>query len=178
MRLRKSTADGRALVRQIAAWCLHYPDAALRDRLPLLHECLAETPPGAAALLAPVLAHLRDSDPGAAERHYVEVFDTRARRCLYLTWYTDGDTRRRGRSLAELKSRYRSGGFHPPEDELPDYLPMVLEFAARGGQAGERVVAEFRPALHTLHQRLADLGTPYASAVAAVLDTVPAKGKP
>ena len=42
---------------------------------------------------------------------------------LYLTYYTDGDTRRRGASLARLKSLYREHGWQPPEDELPDHLP-------------------------------------------------------
>ena len=42
--------------------------------------------------------------------HYVATFDRRRRCCLYLTWWTDGETRRRGQSLATLKERYRRGG--------------------------------------------------------------------
>ncbi|MCE6999101.1 nitrate reductase molybdenum cofactor assembly chaperone [Saccharothrix sp. S26] len=160
-----------ARVRQVvASHCLHYPDDELRERLPLLRRCLDEVPdPGLAALLD----HLRRTPPVEAARHYVEVFDTDAQRCLYLTWYTDGDTRRRGASLAGLKREYRRHGFVPAAGELPDYLPVLLEFAARTGEV--RPLSGYRPALELLHRNLRDLGTPYASAVATVLATVPVR---
>jgi nitrate reductase molybdenum cofactor assembly chaperone NarJ/NarW len=156
---------------QVAAHCLHYPDAPA-ERLDLLSRCLEEAPD---AGLAAVVDHLRRTPPVEAARHYVEVFDTKADRCLYLTWYTDGDTRRRGASLAALKQRYRRHGFEASDDELPDYLPVLLEFAALTGEPGLRLLSSYRPALELLHRNLLPLGTPYASAVAAVLATVPVR---
>ncbi|NUT54302.1 MAG: nitrate reductase molybdenum cofactor assembly chaperone [Saccharothrix sp.] len=157
------------VLHQVAARCLHYPDD-VRERLPLLRRCLDEVPD---AGLAALVDHLRRTPPVEAARHYVEVFDTEADRCLYLTWYTDGDTRRRGGSLAALKQEYRRHGFALADDELPDYLPVLLEFAALTGDL--RPLSAYRPALRLLHHNLRELGTPYASAVASVLATVPVR---
>ncbi|KOV87960.1 hypothetical protein ADL03_05770 [Nocardia sp. NRRL S-836] len=154
---------------QIASHCLHYPDD-VRDRLPLLRQCLDEAPDQG---LAGLLEHLERTPPVDAARHYVDVFDTKADRCLHLTWYTDGDTRRRGASLAAVKEEYRRHGFRLTDGELPDYLPVLLEFAALTGEPGRRLLARFRPALVLLHRNLIPLGTPYAPAVAAVLAGVP-----
>ncbi|MEV0678767.1 nitrate reductase molybdenum cofactor assembly chaperone [Actinosynnema sp. NPDC050436] len=161
----------RRVLHQVASHCLHYPDE-VRGLLPLLRRCLDEVPaPGVAGLLD----HLERVPPVEAARHYVEVFDTRSDRCLHLTWYTDGDTRRRGGALAAVKQEYRRHGFALADGELPDYLPVLLEFAARTGTPGRRLLAGFRPAVALLHRNLAALGTPYAPVVAAVLDTLPAR---
>ncbi|MEU4745250.1 nitrate reductase molybdenum cofactor assembly chaperone [Actinosynnema sp. NPDC023658] len=156
---------------QVASHCLHYPDD-LRERLPLLRRCLDEVPD---AGLGALLDHLDRTPPVEAARHYVEVFDTKADRCLHLTWYTDGDTRRRGGSLAALKQEYRRHGYSLAEDELPDYLPVLLEFAALTGEPGTRLLAGYRPAIDLLHRNLRPLDTPYAAAVAAVLTAVPVR---
>jgi nitrate reductase delta subunit len=55
------------------------------------------------------------------------VFDFNTRHSPYLTWWLDGDTRRRGASLVELKQAYCAAGLVPGEQELPDFLPVVLE---------------------------------------------------
>ncbi|QQQ79423.1 nitrate reductase molybdenum cofactor assembly chaperone [Saccharothrix sp. 6-C] len=154
---------------QVASHCLHYPDDV---RLPLLRRALEEVPD---AGLSALLDHLARSSAVAAARHYVEVFDTEADRCLHLTWFTDGDTRRRGGSLAALKLEYRRHGFRLDDGELPDYLPVLLEFAALTGEPGQRLLAGFRPALRLLHRNLLAAGTPYAAAVGSVLATVPVR---
>lgn len=156
---------------QAAAHCLSYPDDTLYDRLPLVGRCLADTP-----VMDPLLDFLARHTPLAAARHYVEVFDTVADRCLYLTWYTDGDTRRRGGALAGLKAGYRGHGLRLVGGELPDHLPVLLEFAARTGAPGQRLLAGFRPALELLHTTLTAFDTPYTSALTAVLTTLPHRG--
>lgn len=172
---RRRDAREAAVVRQVAAWCLHYPDDELRERLGLLES--AVTGVRAAEPLLPVLRYLRETPASQAEQHYVEVFDTRPRRALYLTWYVHGDTRLRGGALADLMGRYRARGFRPADGELPDYLPLLLEFTATGGadaaREGERLLSRFRPALELLLRELDKVGTPYAGAVRAVLATVP-----
>lgn len=165
------------LLQRIAAMCLHWPDEQLHTALPLIAEAARELPAPQRDAVAGVVAHLEQAGPVAAGQRYVELFDVRPGRCLYLTWYTDGDTRRRGGSLARLKQVYRDNGFHLNDGELPDYLPVLLEFAALGGDPGQRLLAEFRPALVRLHQALSKIDTAYASLVEAVLTTVPAPRK-
>ncbi|MBW8482850.1 nitrate reductase molybdenum cofactor assembly chaperone [Actinomadura parmotrematis] len=155
-----------ALVWQAASLLLSYPDAALYERRAMLREAVAGEPH-----LARFLDHLDAVALPELAAHYVEVFDLRRRCCLYLTYYTDGDTRRRGESLAALKARYRAAGAELDSRELPDFLPIVLEFAALHG--GGALLTENRPGLELLRMALEDRGSPYALPVRAVCATLP-----
>lgn len=172
---RRADSRARVVIRQVAAWCLHYPDDELAQRLDLLRDCLAELPEQPARQLHGVLEHLEQTPRRDAEQHYIEVFDTSPRRSLYLTWYVHGDTRLRGGALAELAGLYREHGFRVEGGELPDYLPALLEFSATtpARREGERLLSRFRPAIEVLHRKLSELGTPYAAAVQAVLGVEP-----
>lgn len=172
-----------AVIRQVAAWCLHYPDEHLRRNLTLLQQSVGELGDREpAAQLGTTLEYLRRTPAEAAERHYVEVFDTRPRRSLYLTWYVHGDTRLRGGALADLAGLYRMHGYQLRDGELPDYLPALLEFTAtagsRAGRDGERVLQGFRSAIELLLRKLNDIDTPYAGAAHAVLATIPPTERP
>src|SRR5699024_7950613 len=69
----------------------------------------------------------------------VETFDLRRRSCLHLTYYAHGDTRNRGAALLVFSNAYRRAGFVLTEDELPDHLCVVLEFAPRSTPTVGRV---------------------------------------
>jgi nitrate reductase delta subunit len=151
---------------QAASLLLSYPDRELYERRPMLREAAA----GQERLTA-FLDHLDETPLERLAEHYVETFDLRRRCCLYLTFYTDGDTRRRGESLAALKQRYRDAGVELDSRELPDFLPIVLEFAALHG--GVDLLTENRPGLELLRLALLDRGSPYAAPVEAVCATLP-----
>jgi nitrate reductase delta subunit len=96
-------ARDQAVVLQAASICLHYPDAALLDLMPVVRDAVAALPPSLPrARPGAFLDTVAATTPARAAQHYVEVFDTRRRCCLYLTWWTDGETRRRGSALAAL----------------------------------------------------------------------------
>ncbi|GAA1964336.1 nitrate reductase molybdenum cofactor assembly chaperone [Amycolatopsis minnesotensis] len=180
LRKRRAPVDRRtrAIVRQIAGWCLQYPDDAVLGKLVLLQACLDElgtTAPGHDELTR-VLSHLREGEAGELAAHYTEVFDRRPRRTLHLSWFSHGDTRRRGQALADLKAQYRKQGFALAENELPDFLPVVLEFATAA--LDDEVLAGFHAGLNLLRDNLAAHGTPYEHAVAAVLATMPSSEQP
>jgi len=112
--------------------------------------------------------------PTRMAEHYVEVFDTRRRCCLYLTWWSDGETRRRGGALAALKARYRTAGVELDTTELPDFLPAVLEFAATADlAAGLQLLQEHRAGLELLRLALLEAATLYAAPVEAVCALLP-----
>jgi nitrate reductase delta subunit len=106
-------------------------------------------------------------------RAYVETFDFTRRNSLYLTYHTHGDRRQRGIALLRLKQRYAAAGFDMLDGELPDYLPVMLEFAAIAPEdVGLAALAEHRDAIELLRASLRDGSKPYApllDAVAAVL---------
>lgn len=164
-----------ATVLQAASVCLQYPDAALLGLLPTVRRAVEELPPGRPReRLTSFLDTADATEPGRAAQHYVEVFDTRRRCCLYLTWWSDGETRRRGSTLAGLKARYRSAGAEFHGSELPDFLPAVLEFAATADLTGGlALLQEHRAALELLRLALVEAGTPYAAPVEAVCALLP-----
>jgi nitrate reductase delta subunit len=163
-------------VYQVAAWCLGYPDDALLARLPLLRDALREQGGGAVTVGAEqTLAYLESHPLEELQRHYVEVFDLDRRHALYLSYWTDGDTRRRGEVLARFKAVYRASGYLvDTHGELPDYLPLVLEFAAVVDlDAGTALLQEYRASTELLRLELEASGTDYAGLLASVCATLP-----
>lgn len=163
------------LTHQVAACCLDYPTEELLGQLPSLRAAVDQLPPGQQAGLRPLLDHFASTPLEALQRDYVDVFDLAKNRALYLSYWTDGDTRRRGAVLASIKARYRASGWLvDTHGELTDYLPMVLEYAALADPVdGPALLQEYRASLELLKFALRDHGTPYAGALDAVCDTLP-----
>ena len=95
------------LVWQAASLLLAYPDERLADRLRTVDELRACVTGPAADLLARTASALRMSDPMTRATDYVETFDLRRRSTLYLTYWTSGDTRNRGREMHAFAQAYR-----------------------------------------------------------------------
>lgn len=108
------------------------------------------------------------------QRRYVETFDLDRRTSLHLTWYLLGDTRKRGLALLRLKRLYAAGGWPLESDELPDYLPLLLEFATLAPAGyGETLLREHRLALELLRLRLGELESPWACLLDALCASLP-----
>ncbi|MGW2639931.1 nitrate reductase molybdenum cofactor assembly chaperone, partial [Streptomyces sp. NPDC001348] len=154
---------------------LQYPDPELtgaRGDLTTVVEALPATP--GAEHLVRFNGWFAAQDPEALERHYVEMFDLRRRSSLYLTYYLHGDTRRRGMALLTLNQRYKAAGWDTDGGELPDHLPVVLEFAALAGPGGgEAPLRQHRRGLELIHRALTDAGSPYRHVLAALLSLLP-----
>ncbi|EHI11885.1 nitrate reductase molybdenum cofactor assembly chaperone [Mycolicibacterium thermoresistibile] len=156
---------------QCASLLLSYPDA---DSLRMADEMLVHLDGPVAEGLSATAAALRELDPMRAAQLYVDTFDLKRRCTMYLTYWTDGDTRNRGNALLAFAQAYRAAGVEPPARELPDHLPVVLEFAATvDPDGGRRLLTGHRVPIEVLHRALAETASPYASTVAAVLSTLP-----
>jgi len=167
---------GRRLSYRVAGHLLSYPDEAWADPLPRLRSAtdLIVSADVRAGLLAG-LDHVTGTPLAVLQRDYVELFDLSRKHALYLSYWTDGDTRRRGEVLAAFKQRYRASGFLvDTQGELPDYLPLVLEYAAIADpDDGVALLTEYRASIELLKFALRDVATPYAEVVAAVCATLP-----
>jgi len=153
---------------KLASVLLQYPTSALFTGLDELDRAAAGTSPKASReAFAGFLGWLRATDPSAVAEHYVATFDLRRRCALYLTYYRYGDTRKRGMSLLAFKNSYRSAGYVPADQELPDYLPMVLDFAALTPR-GTALLHAHRADLELLRRALHQAQTPYAGLLDAV----------
>ena len=163
------------LVWQAASLLLAYPDDAQGERLNTVEELLDHISGPAAPLLQQTLSALRARNLMTAATDYVETFDMRCRCTMYLTYWTAGDTRNRGREMLVFATAYRDAGVEPPRKEAPDHLPVVLEFAATvNPEVGRRLLTEHRVPIDVLHAALAEAKSPYQHAVAAVCETLPA----
>lgn len=163
-----------ATVRQSASLLLGYPDEVLLARLPLLRAAVAPLPVEFAGPLGRFLDHLETTPLVRQQAEYVETFDLRRRCCLYLTYFTHGDTRKRGMALVQFKHLYSRAGMTLSDDELPDHLAVVLEFTATGDATrGERLLTEYRPGLELIRLALEDRNSPYVAVLQAVCATLP-----
>lgn len=161
-----------SVVFQAAALVLAYPDEALPDRLDVIEDALAGT--DAFALFAPVLDHLRGGPLAELQSYHVQEFDLSRKHALHLSYWTDGDTRRRGEVLAEVKQVYRDSGLLVDTGgELPDYLPMVLEFAVADAERGRDLLQRFRASLELIRLGLTADRLPHAGVLEAICRCLP-----
>lgn len=167
---------GPAIGYKLASVLLQYPTVALFEGLDELAAAVRSAPRPAREPLAAFLDWLRRTPPHEAAQHYVETFDLRRRCALYLTYYRHGDTRRRGMALLAFKTAYRAAGLAPSADDLPDYLPVVLDFAAVA-PAGAELLRRHRADLELLRRALHEAGTPYADVLDAVCAQLPRLGR-
>lgn len=168
-------AEARALLLRLTSLLLQYPDAELAAARTELAATVHALPSSAAAVhLAAFTTWFAGQEPEALERHYVETFDLRRRSSLYLTYYLHGDTRRRGMALLTLARSYRAAGWTAAGGELPDHLPVVLEFAALAGPGrGEAPLRRHRRGIDLIHRALTDAGSPYRHVLAALTALLP-----
>jgi nitrate reductase delta subunit len=160
----------RATEYKLCSLLLQYPDDELLSARPELVATVAGLPTSPVATALQRFCEWWGSvDPLSLAQHYVETFDLDKRSGLYLTFYDQGDKRDRGAALLRLKRLYRAAGLPLEGSELPDYLPVMLEFAAAAPQGhGEIVLREHRAALELVRSSLRQRDTPYAHVMAAV----------
>lgn len=174
--LRGTRGIDHRVIYQVASWCLSYPDEQLLSKVELLQAALDEHPDrNTATPLHRFVDYLTSTDAEAIRREYVDVFDLSNKRTLYLSYWTDGDTRRRGAVLGEFKQMYRDSGYLVDlHGELPDHLPVVLEYCARADPAvAQELLTKYRAALELIRFGLLDTGSPYVDVLTAVCSTVP-----
>src|SRR5690606_39570854 len=134
----------------------------------LIHDGL-DAYPEAQDLLAPLTDYLKTHDLIALQENYVATFDRQPACSLHLFEHVHGESRDRGQAMVDLLQEYRRHGLEPGAAELPDHVPLFLEFLGviEPAQAG----ALLDDAIHVLAAigaRLARDGSPY-STVFAVL---------
>lgn len=156
------------------SWLLTYPDQETVSRYPAVRELVGELPEPARSALLRTVDDLLERDAVSVQEEYVDTFDTRRRGCLHLTYFSHGDTRRRGMALLRIKQDFRAAGLEIGSDELPDHLPVVLEFgAAHDAERCAKILRSNRPGVELLRLHLADISSPWHGALVALCSTLP-----
>jgi len=155
-------------------WFLTYPEASWVGALPemldaIRHErALGEKRLSQLEALATVL---RTGDLIEGQEHYVALFDRSRRVSLYLFEHVHGDSRDRGTAMVNLRELYASTGLLLDQNELPDFLPMYLEYLSLlPAEEARRSLCDVGPILQSIHARLAERNDRYEIVLAALLD--------
>src|SRR5690625_4808729 len=116
------------------------------------------------ARLLRVLARLEREDLTGLMQEYVDTFH-RGRACaLHLFERVHGDSRDRGQAMVDLVDVYREAGYTIAVAELPDYLPLFLEFlSTRLAADASSWLAQVEHILKLLYVRFQDSGRPYTA---------------
>ncbi|MFG1215145.1 nitrate reductase molybdenum cofactor assembly chaperone [Xanthobacter flavus] len=151
---------------------LLYPEAALQDAAPHLAEALTEDGRLDAATrlgLMPLLRSLAGEDLYDLQEAYVSLFDRTRRLSLHLFEHVHGESRDRGQAMVDLAALYAQGGLAIDANELPDFLPLFLEFLSTRPEAeAQGLLADVDHILATLEERLSERGSLYAAVLTAV----------
>lgn len=170
------------LTLRVLAHLLQYPDAQLREQLLGLSQALdleAALPAHRKSELQALIRRLQSLDALQIESEYVELFDRGRSTALHLFEHVHGDSRDRGPAMIDLIQTYEKAGLYLGPDELPDHLPVLLEFAStQPAQQGREFLAETAHIVRSIFSALLKRQSPYASVLAAVLELAGEKAEP
>jgi nitrate reductase delta subunit len=144
---------------------LDYPsDELWRHRDELLEAVdLTELTPRRRQQLGGFVAELLALDPMTAQERWLGLFDRGRTMSLLLFEHIHGESRDRGQAMVNLIETYRQGGMELTKRELPDYLPLMLEYLAlRRDEEGVDWLSHTRHILELLAVRAEERGSPYA----------------
>jgi nitrate reductase delta subunit len=153
---------------KVISLLLCYPESDWLAALPELREALAseaDVNGDAAARMAPLFAQLSDTSLIALQENYVATFDRNPSHSLHLFEHIHGESRDRGSAMIDLLNEYWKHDFDASASELPDYVPLFLEFLSLlpTDQALE-LLGDAVHVLATIGRKLDSNGSPYATA--------------
>ena len=167
---------------RVLAALLGYPDGQMREHLAEMRTLLADEGavlPARRLELDALMDSLRRADPVETEAAYVELFDRGRSTSLHLFEHVHGDSRDRGPAMIDLCSTYERAGLFLGPKELPDYLPVVLEFVSTQPPREARAfLAEITHILSALFGALRKRESAYASVMGALIELAGEKAQP
>lgn len=152
---------------------LSYPTEEMRQALPEIADAIRNSPlvaPRERQGLLDLIAEIGQDDLFTAEERYVDLFDRGRALSLHLFEHLHGDSRDRGTAMVELKSLYAAAGFELSARELPDFVPIVLEYLSCRDLAEARdLLADCAHILTSIARSLVARRSRYAAVLQALL---------
>jgi nitrate reductase delta subunit len=152
---------------------LSYPTAELSEAAPDIYEALAAErllPPGAMHQLETLIEELATRDLYDLQERYVLLFDRTRSLSLHLFEHVHGESRDRGQAMIDLKSQYEQHGLSISAGELPDFLPLFLEYLSMLPLAeAHDLLGQPAHILEGLAERLRQRGSPYEAVFRALV---------
>ncbi|MDP3840492.1 MAG: nitrate reductase molybdenum cofactor assembly chaperone [Methylococcales bacterium] len=121
-------SDSRTLSLKALSVLLCYPSVDMIQALPEIEVALSDD---SLATIKPLIERFQHTDLLALQENYVALFDRGRALSLHLFEHLHGESRDRGQAMVDLMDMYQSHGFDINTHELPDYIPLFLEFLAQ-----------------------------------------------
>ncbi|MBF5002770.1 nitrate reductase molybdenum cofactor assembly chaperone [Diaphorobacter caeni] len=175
----KTTPPSLRYTLRVLARLLAYPDVQLFSELTPMVDALRmeqALPRARIDEIEQLCSHLATLGEWEAQARYVDLFDRGHKTSLHLFEHVHGDSRDRGPALVDLQQTYEKAGLMFDANELPDHLPVVLEFAStQPPEIAQEFLGEMVEILNAIFSALVHKDSPYASVIAAVLEVAGAK---
>jgi len=161
---------------------LGYPTPELQAAMPELKAAIdaeALIPAAARRMLAPLLGELESGDLYDLQERYVLLFDRTRSLSLHLFEHVHGESRDRGQAMIDLKAQYEAAGLHIDAAELPDFVPLFLEFVSTRPRAeAYELLGQPAHIFTALAERLRKRRSAYEAVFRALATLAAAKPKP
>ncbi|PHQ68406.1 MAG: nitrate reductase molybdenum cofactor assembly chaperone [Robiginitomaculum sp.] len=158
---------------------LTYPNAELLAQTDALKDVLVEEgflKKKTLNKLSKFMDEFGSTDLMEAQESYVEIFDRGRAHCLHLFEHVHGESRFRGQAMLDLSDRYAEKGLVVGVGELPDYLPVFLEFISIcDPEEGLETLAQAAPVIATIGEKLKRKKSGYNHVFAAIVELSGAK---
>lgn len=158
---------------QVISRLMGYPSEELLqhgDELIEVINSAKEISPEMRSQLVQLVDGLRGGDIMDAQEAYGQLFDRGRALSLLLFEHVHGESRDRGQAMVDLMGVYRDNGFDIDVNELPDYIPLYLEYLAHRPEMEAREgLADVHHILAMLSARLQERESPYSSLFDALL---------
>ena len=164
--------DDKRCLLKVLSILLQYPDDEFIQSIGELTEAVEEIPQvEQRQKCMNFLNYLGNTPLIRLQEEYTVTFDLNPATSLNLTYHKWGDGRERGNALAELNHLYHKAGYESCNDDLPDYLPLVLEFLSINRLANSfSFLGQYCDQIKAVGSRLSKDGSYYACILAMVLD--------
>ncbi len=167
-----ATAKGGRLFKAFSL-LLAYPRPEIREALPEIRAVVTADPRFDEEIrdgLVRLIDRLESAAPLDCEEEYVRLFERSRALSLDLFEHVHGDARDRGQAMVDLLALYRRHGFDIACGELPDHLPVFLEFlSTREEEAARDLLLQTSRILGALAERLEERGSDYAAVMRALV---------
>ncbi|MFC2417383.1 MAG: nitrate reductase molybdenum cofactor assembly chaperone [Eikenella corrodens] len=160
---------------------LCYPEADLVEALPEFQAALDQIPELAAHRegLQALLDYLGGNSLRHIQEEYVATFDRNRLHALYIFEHVFGEERDRGSAMVDLLEEYRRHGFELGDDELPDYLPALLEFFSHiSPDEAQKLLGDAIHVINHIGKNLRTAGSPYAAVLECAVSLSPVEPQP
>lgn len=152
---------------------LAYPDEDLLEALPEITTQVENEKLLSIAdkqVLKELIRELQETDMLESQERYVELFDRGRATSLHLFEHVHGESRDRGQAMVDLNRMYAAAGLCLNGNELPDYLPVVLEYLSmRPLEETRDMLGDCAHILRALGEHLRDRSSHYSAVPAALL---------